>query len=309
MTSSDTTPTASRNSAAGHRRGFGAWVRTAAASAAALAAVAAGTPGEVSAVASEGTGARLSYTKPFHVASFNVLGASHTRNGGKGMQSYTKRLPRALSLIDELGLSVIGFQELEEVQWRLYKKLTGKKWGFWPGNRLGSNFTRNSVGWRRNVWEQVERHTYQVPYFHGNLRKNPYVKLRNRETGQEVWFMNTHNPADARGPAAKWRRQSVRIQAKLANDLEATGYPVVFTGDFNDREKAFCPLTRLSALKSASGGGWEGGTCEVPRYSRIDWIFTSQWLQASDYKLREGDVIDRITDHPVITARVAVPKP
>ena len=309
MTSSDTTSSSARRPASarrGHRR---TWVRTTAASAVALAAVAAGTSEGASADSTQqGLGARPAYTKPFHVASFNVLGASHTRDGDKGMQSYTKRLPRTIALLDDLKLSVVGFQELEEVQWRLFKKRTDKKWGFWPGNRLGKGPVRNSVGWRRAIWEPVERHVYEVPYFHGNLVKNPYLKLRNKVTEREVWFMNTHNPADARGPAARWRRKSLRIQARLANDLRATGYPVVFTGDFNDREKAICPLTRMTTLKSASGGGWRGDTCEVPRYSRIDWIFISQRLQASDYKLREGVVIDKITDHPVITARVAVPK-
>jgi endonuclease/exonuclease/phosphatase family metal-dependent hydrolase len=224
------------------------------------------------------------------------------------MKPYTKRLPKAISLINELELSVIGFQELEEVQWQLYKELTGKKWAFWPGNRLGRGPVRNSMGWRRSVWKRVERHTYEVPYFHGNPVRNPYVKLRHRATGREVWFLNTHNPADARGPAARWRRQSLRTQARLVNRLEATGRPVVFTGDFNDREKALCPLTRMTDLRSANGGGWRRGTCEVPRYSRIDYIFHSRRLRSTDYQLREGRAIDRITDHPVITARIALPR-
>lgn len=304
MTPSDTRSTAPCRPAPADRGRLRSWARSAAAGTVALAAVAAAAPVDAAGASSE----RRGYTRPVHVASFNVLGASHTVRGGKGMLPYTRRIPKAIRLIDRLDLSLIGFQELEEVQWRLFKDLTGGRWAFWPGNRLGGIPVRNSVAWRRAEWERVERHTYEVPYFHGNLVRNPYVRLRHRATGKQVWLMNTHNPADARGPAARWRRQSLRIQARLANRLEATGRPVVFTGDFNDRERALCPLTRLTDLKSANGGGWSNGTCEVPQYSRIDFIFLSQRLRATDYRLREGRLVDRITDHPVITAQVAFPR-
>jgi len=304
LMTSETTSTARRDHAPAVRGRSWSRLRTVVAGTVVLAAVAAGTPAEASAAPAD----RQGYTRPFHVATVNVLGASHTVKGGKGMPPYHQRTRRAVALVDNLKLSVIGFQELEEVQWRLYKRLTGDRWRFWPGNRLGSGPVRNSMGWRHAIWQRVERRTYEVPYFHGNLVRNPYVKLRHRATGREGGFMNTHNPADAKGAAARWRRQSIRIQARLATRLERTGVPVVFTGDFNDRERAICPLTRLTRLKSANGGGWRRGSCEVPRYSRIDHIFLSRRLRATDYRLREGRVVSRITDHPLITARIALPR-
>jgi endonuclease/exonuclease/phosphatase family metal-dependent hydrolase len=298
------TSTASGDAAPADLGRFRSWIQATTACTVALAAIAAFAPGGAVAAPAH----RETFTRPFHVATFNVLGASHTVHGAKGMLPYQKRLRRAVSLVDHVKLSVIGFQELEEAQWSLYKRLTGKKWGFWPGMRLGSGPVRNSVGWRRAIWKRVERHTYEVPYFHGRLVQNPYVKLRNRVTGVEVWFVNTHNPADGHGNSARSRRRSIRIQADLVNRLHATGDPVVFTGDFNDRERAFCRLTRLTRLESVSGGGWRHGRCEVPRHSRIDWIFASKRVRATDYRLRESRVIQRISDHPIVTARIAVPR-
>ena len=57
----------------------------------------------------------------------------------------------------------------------------------------------NSVAWDRSVWEAVEKRTFTIPYFHGNRRAMPLVKLRNRETGMTAWFANVHNPASTAG--------------------------------------------------------------------------------------------------------------
>ena len=58
----------------------------------------------------------------------------------------------------------------------------------------------NTIAWQRSTWQLVEARTIQIPYFHGNLIRMPYVLLRNRLTGREAWFYNSHNPADAHGP-------------------------------------------------------------------------------------------------------------
>jgi endonuclease/exonuclease/phosphatase family metal-dependent hydrolase len=123
----------------------------------------------------------------------------------------------------------------------------------------------------------------------------------------QIWVINTHNPADSRGPAQRWRDQAVRIQIDLANQLERTGAPVFLTGDFNDREEAFCPITKSTNLKAAAGGGWVDGRCQVPRYTRVDWVFLSRPVSVLDYVLLKNAETARITDHPVVWAEVSAP--
>jgi endonuclease/exonuclease/phosphatase family metal-dependent hydrolase len=128
----------------------------------------------------------------------------------------------------------------------------------------------------------------------------PYVKLRHRVTGREVWFMNVHNPADKYGAAAQWRRRAVGIESALASRLSENGTPVVLTGDFNDRETAFCQVTRLSPLVSTSGGSYGGGKCTPPSRMPVDWVFTSRTLTPSNYTIVEGPAVADVTDHFVV---------
>ena len=94
----------------------------------------------------------------------------------------------------------------------------------------------------------------------------------------------------------------------LANDLiEADGIPVLFTGDFNDREDAFCPIVGMTPLEAANGGS-NDGTCRPPVPTRIDWIFGSsvRWLS---YLADEGPNVRRTTDHPMIVAHALLEPP
>ena len=67
--------------------------------------------------------------------------------------------------------------------------------------------------------------------------------LREKSTGRTAYFLNTHNPANVRGNAAHYRAQAIAIEKAKIIQLRATGRPVFLTGDFNDRQAAFCPLT------------------------------------------------------------------
>ena len=100
----------------------------------------------------------------------------------------------------------------------------------------------------------MEKRLYSIPYFYGKLVKQPYIKLRNRAEGFEVWVINTHNPADSRGPAQQYRNRAMAIQVELANRLQQSGLPVFLVGDFNETSEAFCWITGQTDLKAANGG-------------------------------------------------------
>lgn len=247
----------------------------------------------------------------FRVGTFNVLGSSHTaRIGGnkRGFASGPTRMGMAYSLISQADLDVIGFQEFEESQYSRFRSLAGSRWDVYPGPSLDRGSIRDSIAWRTDVWKLVEANSIAIPYFGGDLIRRPVIKLENIESGREVWFFNTHNPASTpnHGNNAHWRGVAVSIQIRLANELGADGTPVVFTGDYNDRAEVFCPIVGGTELEAANGGGYSGG-CDTPDRMDVDWIFGSG-MEFSGFVSASQGVIGRVSDHPFIYAEAYIPE-
>lgn len=238
----------------------------------------------------------------FRVGTFNVLGSSHTAKGGnrKGWASGYTRMGWAYSLIDQADLDVIGFQELEDVQYNRFLSLGGGSWDAYPGNTLDRGSIRNSLAWRTDVWELVTADSIGIPYFGGQIIRRPVVKLKNIESGREVWFFNTHNPASTpnHGNNARWRAAAIALEVDLANELGADGTPVVFTGDYNDRDAAYCPLTAATDLEAANGGS-NDGSCVMPPSPDVDWIFGSG-IDFSGFVSASQGIEGRVSDHPFV---------
>ena len=244
----------------------------------------------------------------FRVGTLNVLGSSHTSPGGnrKGWASGYTRMGWAWSRIADADLSVVGFQELEEVQYNRMRALSG--WDAYPGPTLDRGSIRYSIGWDPDVWEMVEATSIGIPYFGGQIIRRPVIKLKNIASGRDVWFFNTQNPATtpSHGNNARWRAAAIAIEVRLANELGADGTPVVFTGDYNDRAEAFCPLVGGTDLEAANGGSYSGG-CDTPARMDVDWLFGSGIEWSGFVSANEG-INGRITDHPFVYAEAYVPE-
>ncbi len=242
----------------------------------------------------------------FTLATFNVLGHSHTARGGnkRGYAGSATRMRYAVKAMRNHGVEVVGFQELEEQQKRSFRSHVERRWGIWSG----SNKTRNSIAWRKGKFEFVSGDTIMIPYFHGTLRPMPVVLLRSKVTGQKMYFANFHNPANTSRPGneEKWRDEATRKQIRLAHELRTRGRAVFVIGDMNEREEYFCKFTRNGDMRAANGGS-NGATCRPPRppnWSRIDWIFGSRGVDFSDYRAVESRMVNRATDHPLVVSRV-----
>jgi hypothetical protein len=247
----------------------------------------------------------------FRVGTFNVLGSSHTaRIGGNkhGYASGPTRMGWAYSLVNQADLDVVGFQEFEEAQYARFRSLAGSRWDLYPGPSLDRGSIRDSIAWRTDVWELVEANSIAIPYFGGDMIRRPVIKLKNKESGREVWFFNTHNPATTpnHGNNAHWRGVAVGIEVRLANQLAADGTPVVFTGDYNDRAEVFCPIVGGTDLVAANGGGYSSG-CDTPDHMDVDWIFGSG-MQFSDYVSASAGIVGRVSDHPFVYAESYIPE-
>jgi hypothetical protein len=242
----------------------------------------------------------------FTMATFNLLGSSHTAKGGHspGMASGVQRMPGALQILAQHQVSVAGLQEFQPDQRQAFQRLaTG--WAMYPGLSMGRKAGENSVAWRTDTWDLVKPGLVNIPYFHGRVRPMPYVLLRNKQTGAQAYFSTFHNPADVHGPAQRWRTEATTREIALFNQLEASGIPQLVTGDMNERSEYFCRVTSGTKLHAAAGGS-NVGACRPPKPIGIDWIFGSPSVVFSDYTVDRSALVRRTTDHPVVVSHVTL---
>ncbi|NUR07757.1 MAG: peptidoglycan DD-metalloendopeptidase family protein [Nocardioidaceae bacterium] len=238
----------------------------------------------------------------FTLATFNVLGGSHTSASGKapGLASGRSRAAGVVDLLDRYGVDVAGLQELQRPQWQALATLAGSTYATYSAH----GDTENAIAYRRDRWTFVRGRTFPVPYFDGHPRHMPIVRLRDRDSGQEAVFVNVHNPADTRRfPAqGRWRAEAVAREAALVQRLSRQGAPVFLTGDMNDRHDVYCALTAGNLAESASGSGGPG--CHPPQGAQIDWIFGRGGVRFTNYTVDRGPLHDGTSDHPFVVARV-----
>jgi hypothetical protein len=237
----------------------------------------------------------------FTIASFNMLGASHTPSGRYA--AYTSRTPRALALLKARGVDVAGLQEFEQRQADLMLRDTTFK-SFFGAFKGGKPDSRNAIIWRDSTMQFVSGETLPIKYFNGSIIQIPVVLLRQRSTGRTAYFMNTHNPASnvfGYGNQAPYRNYDLGVEKAKIVQLRATGRPVFFTGDFNDRAAAFCPMTANKLTISANS--IPSLTCAFPKQSSIDWIFAAGQARFSTFTYDRYSKDAKISDHPMILAR------
>lgn len=256
---------------------------------------------ESSSAGSSGPGAE------FTMASFNLLGSSHTNGRGHspGMAAGPARMTGALQILADHQISVVGLQEFQPDQRQAFQsQATG--WSMYPGLSMGRRAGENSVAWRNDTWEMVEPGLVDIPYFNGRIRPMPYVLLRHKATGVQAYFSTFHNPANIGGNMQRFRDEATRREIELFNRLEATGTPQFVTGDMNERSEYFCRVTGSTPLVAAAGGSNSGG-CRPPQPIGIDWIFGSPTAAFSSYVVDRSPLVRRTTDHPVVVAHVTLP--
>jgi endonuclease/exonuclease/phosphatase family metal-dependent hydrolase len=241
-------------------------------------------------------------TPGFLIASFNVLGASHTARSSKYANGNT-RINRAMSMLNARHIDIVGTQEFQETQFDYWtSRGNGNTWGAFYWDPAGKKRdTENAILYRKSTIEFVSGETYDIPYFHGNTRHVAAALFRERSTGRTFYMMNVHNPANTEGNAAPYRARAIAIEKQKIIDLRATGRPVLFTGDFNDRQKAFCPLT--ADKLTITPNSIPSTTCVYPKPSSIDWIFAAGQVRFTSFGRDTYPQSARISDHPIVQAR------
>lgn len=202
--------------------------------------VASGTTVEVSSSSSSSSGCSGGGGL-FRIATFNVRGAHHTAG-------YIARSDKSIGVITSNQIDIIGLQEFESEQ-RSYYLSKLADYDIFPEANASNKNSRaaNSIIWNKAKFELVSS-GYQpdLVYFcdTGSRTPNkmdaPYVKLRYTQTGQELYVLNTHDPANSdnnacANKAPHYRYLNAQAHLKLIEKLAAEGLPVFYTGDFNSR--------------------------------------------------------------------------
>lgn len=246
----------------------------------------------------------------FRISSFNILGYGHTAPGGnrKGWADGRTRMRWQIELLAGHDIDLVGFQEFQPEQFQVFTEEVGAEWGVYPGDKLGRAAMHNSIAWRKDTWRLVQPGFIPIPYFDGVKIRMPVILLRNVVTGQEAWFGNFHNPANARGNAEKWRDQATNLQIAMANRKRTeTGLPVFITGDMNEKAEYFCRMTRGAPMIAANGGSNGPAGCRPPSSLQVDWIFGPVETSFSGYLADRSEMVRKSTDHPMVIAQATLP--
>jgi hypothetical protein len=137
------------------------------------------------------------------------------------------------------------------------------------------------------------------------------VLLRDRRTGKQVYFFNVHNAAET----YKYHHQQGNRTSAMDREVQVIkqmhGYkiPVIFTGDLNERDDAYCLFTDQAPLHAAYGGSNTDAGCTPPIIGGnvpIDWIFGTPDVTFTDPVIDHSDLVRVATDHPFYTATVTL---
>lgn len=241
----------------------------------------------------------------FQVASYNVLGDSHTGPGGNkpGFPDGGPRMDMSIAALRNNGIDVVGFQEFEQSQYGMFTSRAGE-YSLYPGMALGNKSVRFNIAWRSDVFRMVEAHTLSIPYAGGSRIAMPVVLLESISTGRRAWFANFHNPADTPnlGNNARWRAEAAAIEVAHLTELhQSDGVPVIATGDYNERAEIFCRFTAGGVFTAAAGGSSAGG-CSPPPSMQVDWVFGSTGVAFTGYSVTgTGQASDHSMVHATAT--------
>lgn len=257
---------------------------------------------------------------PVKIATYNMRGASHTPKTGP--ESGQARAKTAAQLIMSNGFTAVGLQEMERPQRTQLLASLGSRYQMYPSAPqyavTKGIWSENSIVWDTTQASLVDAGKLPMPfYFHGAHVSIPLVELRLNATGQLFYVADTHDPAFA--PSARYRYLDEVRHAADANQITATGIPLIWAGDWNSSEVvekasdtykpsrnrlAVCVMTASGTMRDAyDAAKGRSGTCpavdakELPGIEN-DHIFVSNGVTVTGYH-----TIDRkytASDHSVV---------
>lgn len=240
------------------------------------------------------------------IASMNALGNGHSRPYADADHFAPARVRAewTFTAADSLGASVVGLQEPTAEQLQSIVTAGDGAWEVFPTPDEGDRRVESPLAWRADQWEAVEKTTIRTQFINRQLAR-PVVRLRHRVTGREMYVINVHN--------APWQYQAkrnaaVKIQLAKIQELEATGLPVFFIGDMNEKRTIVCKVLNQTGLVSPGGGRLAAdGSCVTPKVMRVDWVFGPATATYTGFTHSRHSMVRLVTDHWVPVVRATIP--
>lgn len=264
---------------------------------------------------------RITGNKPSNLPAITPLNAPNT--GSKGEVNFKTAsinvksnplMPQSKVVHDvKLAASqadLIGWQEIAPARYRQAIKDLGPKWGHYMP-RDGKIAIPTPISWDKEKWKKVDAGFTRT--HNGKARVSPHryitwVKLKDKETGQEVVRINTHLVSGAWSkpkPTTAWRRAMWTIHMnKLENLVERfqkKGLNVVVGGDFN--RDGYKVLGNKVKYDNNLNVGTHGG----PGSSTLDIVMHSSKNKVLE---KEGGRIARgyASDHDAVIVKYSLDK-
>jgi alpha-tubulin suppressor-like RCC1 family protein/endonuclease/exonuclease/phosphatase family metal-dependent hydrolase len=244
----------------------------------------------------------------FRLATVNMLGNNHSRPYAHD-DRYGPASMRGgwlADAVDALNVDVVGLQEGSADHLAHLLKSTRGKWDAYPRPADGELAVEAPLMWRKSVWEATEETTISTQFITKTLAR-PVLKLRHRVTGKEIYVMNVHN---APWEYQRKRDRATRVQIAKLQELEATGLPVFFIGDMNEKRTLLCKVLEKTDLVSVAGGAYDDATgrcTNPPQRMRVDWIFGSPQATYSGFEMNRHPLLTLTTDHSMALVGVRLP--
>lgn len=161
------------------------------------------------------------------IGTYNVWGSNHT-----GHASAMRRIPLVAKNIEKHQVDIVGMQEFQQDQ-RIKLMSLLPNFSVFPDldhkNRYESV---NSIIYNTDKYELVKGSWTPMPkYFNNRDTDIPLILLRDKDTDQEFYVLNTHDPA--KPIYAHLRYLAGQEHAKITDKLSLNGLPIYFPGDFN----------------------------------------------------------------------------
>lgn len=265
------------------------------------------------------SGSELTGGSKFRIASFNVLGKSHTDGPGADKPSFStwsERIEYSLETIEENNLEIIAFQEFEPDQ-RKYLKDNLPNYG-----QSDHGKESDSIMWNTDRFDLVGKGTWQTVYFGGPI-KEPWVKLRDKDTQQEFYVLSVHDPINRGQGSAQTRYENALKHRALVEKLQLEA-PVLLVGDFNsaytkDGGAGAASNEKLTyCVIAVSGPMNDAYDLSVPRKEKcpnkpkgarnyIDHIYLTPEIEVDSFKELKSGNTNNGSDHPTIYSDVVIP--
>ncbi len=255
-----------------------------------------------------------------NIATYNVLGASHTDAGGDtpGRAAYGDRIVRAVNVMKTNKFDVVGLQELESKQRSTLLQSAGNTYDIYPTSDISANRqSENSIIWDESKFSLLAGGSNTIAYDAHNNRDLPWVKLQAKANGHVFYVFNTHDPLNNDNP--QYREQAAREHLSDLRSKATGDTPAFLTGDFNSSfdprtGKDFADRSRLSYCILTAGGDIfntydlfhkKTGACPTTGTSAIDHIYVSNGVTVKKWKhLRNSDT-NYASDHDPVFVNVS----